>query len=279
MSAGDVHYPPPAPHKPQQWAPALHLQVPVGNPSSFPSPVSPSSALSEPAQYPPWCQPPSSSDGPGGPLALNMSGLSVASASAPSSSSSVHPPTLPSSASTMSPITPISPAQHPFGAPQPIPPQFTFTSGDEPQYDHHGRRLDGRASAGSDKSVPKKRSFTQGGPTLSPMDEYDGPHASSNGSSNGMLDVGPPGSYDDTDMSYSGQSPVDEHSSGEGDDAIKGYDAQPSAQAGIPPGSINIFGKPAGTNNFVTKLYQWVPRGCALMGSDVLRVARCARLE
>ncbi|EIN06203.1 hypothetical protein PUNSTDRAFT_91010 [Punctularia strigosozonata HHB-11173 SS5] len=268
MSSGDVHYAPSS-SKPQQWTPALHLQVPVANQSSFPSPVSPSSTLSEPNQYPPWYQPPpgattsSTQDGPG-PLSLNMSGLSV-NASSSNNVSPVHPSALPSSASTMSPITPISPAQHPFGAHhQPIPPQFTFTHGDDPQpqYDVHGRRLEssGRSSASSsDKSssIPKKRSFTHNsGPNLSPMEEYDNPAT--------MMDINGSGSYDEAEMGgypHMDASPVDEHSSGEQEDHVKGFDGASGAsgsQSGIPPGSINIFGKPAGTNNFVTKLYQMI---------------------
>lgn len=81
--------------------------------------------------------------------------------------------------------------------------------------------------------------------------------------------------YDEVDMAYGGLdaegSPVDGSTSGgEQDDHQKPMEGQvPSNASATPtvPGQVNVMGKPLGTNNFVTKLYQYV---------SPLSVMRCA---
>ncbi|KZT20970.1 hypothetical protein NEOLEDRAFT_805512 [Neolentinus lepideus HHB14362 ss-1] len=207
----------------QQWGPApqLHLQVPQSLASStFPSPVSPSPSL----EYPPYYHPhPPHHDGAA--LSLNLSGLSVAS---PTTISPIHPSPHPSS-STLSPITPLTPPTHSYLAAQHTPHQFSFAP-PPAQYDYRGSS---RSSSCSEKSVPRKRSFS-----TTPLATIDADYP-----------------FDDAYAAVDG-SPVDgSTSSGEMDEKSALHD-KPGAYAGIPPGSINILGKPAGTNNFVTKLYQ-----------------------
>ena len=70
--------------------------------------------------------------------------------------------------------------------------------------------------------------------------------------------------YDEVDMSYPGLdaegSPVDGSTSGgEQDDQLKPLDSQmSSSNLSSLNASVNVLGKPLGTNNFVTKLYQYV---------------------
>ena len=71
--------------------------------------------------------------------------------------------------------------------------------------------------------------------------------------------------YDEVDMSYNleaDQSPVDGSTSGgEQDDQLKpldGHMGQGVSNGHNAASSMNIIGKPMGTNNFVTKLYQCV---------------------
>ena len=249
--------------------------------SSYPSPSSASSG----DQYPYYTQPPpppmnvhqsqvpvSDSHPDRAALSLNLSSLSVASPTNMSPiNPSPHPSTQPSS--HVSPITPISPSAaglhahhaHHHGALQP---PFTFAPPAGPdhgvrydeQYDYAGRRLtSSRSSSSSDKSVPRKRSFPTVPALSTNVEEPYGDHP---------MDASP---YDEVDMGYGGLeaegSPVDGSTSGgEQDDQLKPLEAPQSSQgsAGLSSGAhggipqVGMLGKPLGTNNFVTKLYQYV---------------------
>lgn len=135
---------------------------------------------------------------------------------------------------------------------------------DDPQYDYaSGRRLtSSRSSSSSEKSVPRKRSFTTGTPLATSVEESAATPVSGNyDHSNTPMDTSP---YDEVDMSYGGLdaegSPVDGSTSGgEQDDQLKPLDSQMSASnMSSLNASVNVLGKPLGTNNFVTKLYQYV---------------------
>ncbi|TFY50280.1 hypothetical protein EVJ58_g11113 [Rhodofomes roseus] len=181
---------------------------------------------------------------------------------------SPHPSTQPSS--HVSPITPISPSAaaglhahhaHHHG----LQPPFTFAPPgdhaavryDEP-YDYAGRRLtSSRSSSSSDKSVPRKRSFPTVPALSTNIEEPYGDHS---------MDASP---YDEVDMNYGGLegSPVDGSTSGgEQDDHMKSFETSSSQQGNpnLPPSThgsmpqVGMLGKPLGTNNFVTKLYQMI---------------------
>ena len=108
--------------------------------------------------------------------------------------------------------------------------------------------------------MPRKRSFTGGNPLAPSVEESAATPVSGNYDHSNNMDTSP---YDEVEMSYSGMdqesSPVDGSTSGgEQDDQLKPLDG--SMGSGTHPGasSMNVIGKPLGTNNFVTKLYQWV---------------------
>lgn len=265
----------------QQWSagPHLpHLLQPGHGQSPFSSPATPSSQLAE-HQYPSYYHnQPSLGDNSlertSSSLSLNLSSLSVTS---PTNLSPINGSSHPSSASTLSPVTPLSPTsasttpqQHAF------PPHhhrhmptFAYAPPDQgvrydqhydAQYDPNSRRptASSRSSSSSEKSVPRKRSFTAATPLAISVEE----HLYENGV--GALDLNTPASYDDVDMGYgldSHGSPVDgSTSSGEHEDQLKPLDSHLSSSTGtmpgMPQGSVNILGKANGTNNFVTKLYQ-----------------------
>lgn len=282
-----------------QWPQAPHLLPPTHNQSSFPSPSSPSTSLGD-QHYPPY-YPQSQQQSDTGmvdrsstALSLNLSSLSVTS---PTNLSPIHPS--PHPGSHMSPLTPISPSNassmHHQNALSPhhhhhhhthIHPQqqqqqpFQFTPPeqgggvryDDPHYESYGsgstRRLtSSRSSSSSEKSVPRKRSFTttSGTPLPNAVNEENAPTPVSGNydHSNTNMDTSP---YDEVDMTYGGLdaegSPVDGSTSGgEQDDHTKPMEGQvPSNASATPtvPGQVNVMGKPLGTNNFVTKLYQYV---------------------
>ncbi|KAH8093236.1 HSF-type DNA-binding-domain-containing protein [Cristinia sonorae] len=210
-------------------------------------------------------------------LSLNLSSLSVAS---PTNLSPVHPS--PHPGSHISPITPISPSNaglhsqhslsphhashhHPHMQQQPF--QFSPPDQgvryDDPQYDYNGRRLtSSRSSSSSEKSVPRKRSFTTGTPLATSVEESAAtPVSGSYDHSSTPMDTSP---YDEVDMAYGGLdaegSPVDGSTSGgEQDDQLKPLDSQmSSSNLASLNASVNVLGKPLGTNNFVTKLYQMI---------------------
>ncbi|KAF7794975.1 hypothetical protein EIP86_006118 [Pleurotus ostreatoroseus] len=270
-----------------QWPQPPHLLPPPHNHSSFPSPSSPSSSLSE-HHYPPYYQQQQTQNNSSSTsmndsamvdsrsstsLSLNLSSLSVTS---PTNLSPIHP--------SVSPITPISPSNagltqnslsphhHPHHHHPHVQQPFQFVPPDQnvryddAQYDYNSsRRLtSSRSSSSSEKSVPRKRSFTAGNPLPPSVEEsaatpvsgqYD--HAAN------AMDTSP---YDEVEMQYPGMdaegSPVEGSTSGgEQDDQLKPLDAHmgqslPNAHTGSS--SMNVIGKPLGTNNFVTKLYQMI---------------------
>ena len=265
----------------QQWSQQSpsHLLPPPQNQSSFPSPSSPASSLSE-QPYSSYFSPSSQqsgqsamsdslSDRPGDKtaLSLNLSSLSVTS---PTNLSPINPSPHPSThaSSHVSPITPISPSgnslaahHHPHHAHHPhIQPTFQFAVPDgqgvryDEHYDSYGKRLtSSRSSSSSEKSVPRKRSYTTLAPLSTSVEEsYD-------------MGDNPSSAYlDDMEMSYNVDpeaSPIDgSNSGGEQDEQMKPMEGQvptPSTtlHAGAPP-SLGVLNKPLGTNNFVTKLYQ-----------------------
>jgi hypothetical protein len=89
------------------------------------------------------------------------------------------------------------------------------------------------------------------------------------------MDIHTPASYDEVEMGYPSSldpngSPIDE-TSDEQDDLLKPLDSQVASPTSHVPsslqtngGGMNVIGKPIGTNNFVTKLYQQVEVLCAL---------------
>ena len=83
------------------------------------------------------------------------------------------------------------------------------------------------------------------------------------------MDIHTPASYDEVEMGYPssldpGGSPIDEEgTSDEQDDHLKPLDSQTASPTSHVASSLqtngsgmNVIGKPIGTNNFVTKLYQ-----------------------
>ncbi|KAH9945739.1 HSF-type DNA-binding-domain-containing protein [Amylocystis lapponica] len=280
----DAHYPQ---QQGQQWQQAPHLLPPANHQASFPSPSSPASSLGE-HHYPPFYQPQSGQAGipdsvvervvDRSSLSLNLSSLSVTS---PTNLSPINPSPHPSSgahASThVSPITPISPsnaglhhqlsaAHHHHAAAhnqhlQQQPFQFAAPDQgvryDDGHYDYSGRRLtSSRSSSSSEKSVPRKRSFTTVTPLATSVEETTYDH------SNSAMDTSP---YDEVDMTYGGMdaegSPVDGSTSGgEQEDQLRPLEGPLSSVNGTHTGmpSLNLLGKPLGTNNFVTKLYQMI---------------------
>jgi hypothetical protein len=220
-------------------------------------------------------------------LSLNLSSLSVTS---PTNLSPINPSPLTSTATSgVSPITPLSPGHHtPFGAhhhtqfhsghQQQPPSQFSFGPPDnqggvrfesDPTHnDLTARRvcLSSRSSSSSDKSVPRKRSFTAGTSLPANVEErmFD--------ALGQPMDIHTPASYDEVEMGYPSSldpngSPIDEATSDEQDDHLKPLDGQMTSPTSHVPsslqsngGGMNVIGKPIGTNNFVTKLYQRVKR-------------------
>ncbi|KAJ3472954.1 hypothetical protein NLI96_g13189 [Meripilus lineatus] len=70
--------------------------------------------------------------------------------------------------------------------------------------------------------------------------------------------------YDEVDMAYNGldaeNSPIDDSvSGGEQDDQLKPLEGTMSPPVSVPMApAVSVLGKPLGTNNFVTKLYQMI---------------------
>ncbi|GBE89440.1 predicted protein [Sparassis crispa] len=240
-------------HQPPWSQQSSHLLHPIHTQqSAFPSPSSPTTSLSD-HHYPPFYSQQQSHSGEGlgdrvvdrshTALSLNLSSLTVAS---PTSLSPVGPHS--STHAHVSPITPISPAGAIMHTHQQLSAQhahlqpFQFSPDHDSAYDYGApRRLtSSRSSSSSDRSVPRKRSFTT--PLATSVEEpYE--HAS----------------YEDVDMGYALDpegSPVDGSTSGgEQDDQLK-----PLSSTSAPGStmSLTLLGKPLGTNNFVTKLYQMI---------------------
>jgi hypothetical protein len=80
------------------------------------------------------------------------------------------------------------------------------------------------------------------------------------------MDIHTPASYDEVEMGYPSSldpsgSPIDEATSDEQDDHLKPLDSQMASPTShvsscLQTNGMNVIGKPIGTNNFVTKLYQ-----------------------
>ncbi|KAI0765634.1 HSF-type DNA-binding-domain-containing protein [Trametes elegans] len=290
MSSQDAPYSQQQPQsqQSQQWSQQSpsHLLPPPQPQSSFPSPSSPASSLSEQPYQSYFHQhsaphsgqssiSDSLADRPGDKtaLSLNLSSLTVTS---PTNLSPINPSPHPSThaSSHVSPITPISPSggllghHHPQHHPH-IQQPFQFAAPDQgvryddAHYDSYGgpkRLTSSRSSSSSEKSVPRKRSYTTLAPLTTSVEEtaYD------------MGDA-PPGSamYDDVDIGYGAMdtegSPIDgSNSGGEQDEHLKPMEGQvptgagSTLHAGAPPPSLGVLNKPLGTNNFVTKLYQMI---------------------
>lgn len=159
-------------------------------------------------------------------LSLNLSSLSVAS---PNNLSPIGNAS--TATSGMSPVTPISPAQTPFAHhymayPPPQPPQASLNDDRS------------RSSSISEKSsVPRKRSFSAATPLAPPPPHHQ--------------------YADEVDMNGS---PIDGSDSGQ-DDHMRGVvePTPPPSSHSIQQASMGVIGsKPMTTNNFVTKLYQYV---------------------
>ncbi|TFY78641.1 hypothetical protein EWM64_g5372 [Hericium alpestre] len=291
----------PPSQQPPSWPSAPHLLQPGHAQPGYPPPPSgpgggQPSLGGEHQHYPGYYQgsaPPPIPEGAmmerGTSLSLNLSSLSVAS---PTNLSPINQsPHTSTATSGLSPITPISPSnpaiqgQNPFGAhqhPPSHPPygqhpppgsqhQFSFAPPDQsqgiryedPNYDISRRMgLSSRSSSSSEKSVPRKRSFTAGPLPIPPNIEEANMFDASGTSM--QLD-NPAEAYDEVDMGYPSVdpngSPIDgSTSSGEQDDQLKPLIDTPTAQSqhAMQASSMSIIGKPMGTNNFVTKLYQMI---------------------
>ncbi|KAI8985664.1 HSF-type DNA-binding-domain-containing protein [Trametes punicea] len=220
-------------------------------------------------------------------LSLNLSSLTVTS---PTNLSPINPSPHPSThaSSHVSPITPISPSggpgnlvghHHPQHHPHHPHPHihqqqpFQFAAPDQgiryedAHYDSYGskRLTSSRSSSSSEKSVPRKRSYTTLAPLTTSVEETPYDLSSEN-----------PGSamYDEVDMGYGAMdtegSPIDgSNSGGEQDEQMKPMEGQAPTSAGAnsalhtgngagAPPSLGVLNKPLGTNNFVTKLYQMI---------------------
>ncbi|KAI0630648.1 HSF-type DNA-binding-domain-containing protein [Trametes polyzona] len=209
-------------------------------------------------------------------LSLNLSSLTVTS---PTNLSPINPSPHPSThaSSHVSPITPISPSGglvghhgHPHHPHHPhIQQPFQFAPPDQgvryddAHYDTYGakRLTSSRSSSSSEKSVPRKRSYTTLAPLATSVEETAYDMGENPGS----------GMYDEVDMGYGAMdtegSPIDgSNSGGEQDEQLKPMEGQMStggggslhAGGGGAPPSLGVLNKPLGTNNFVTKLYQMI---------------------
>lgn len=231
-----------------------------------------------------------------GQLSLNISSLSVTSPSNLSPiTPSPHPST---ASTTLSPITPLSPsttnmtpqqhafthrahAAHQVGAPVAsmfayVPPgDHTGAPGsgfDMPMHASHAPQAhaphrstapSSRSSSSSGKSIPRKRSFTGAAARLPIAMEESIYEPDMSGSMNAPLDL-TPGPYDDIDVGYpidSQGSPIEGSSSGgEHDEIFNSLGPQvTTGNTNDIAQSIGLMNsKPSGSNNFVSKLYQYV---------------------
>ncbi|KIJ55588.1 hypothetical protein M422DRAFT_199869 [Sphaerobolus stellatus SS14] len=269
-----------------QWNP--HLLPPSSSHSPYPSPTTavppsfPDSSFYHHAQSAPASVPRPSSG-----LSLNISSLSVASSS------------VPSTAGAMSPVTPLSPTAsshlasqgHPGGyaiQQQHHPNTFRFAPPDlvnyessTPQQQFDPRRPPGSSrSSSSEKSVPRKRSITNAAPSMLNVEEED----------TDILDDAQ-GSIDDSDMCYgagvesSSPGSADEYRLMEGQMGAPAQQSNPQAPSQPPP-AFGVLGKTGASNNFVAKLYQmindsksaqfitWTELGTSFMVSNVGEFSR-----
>lgn len=289
MDHAASHYahqmPPPDAHYAQQqqhWSPAPHLLPPSHGASPYHSPAAaPPTQLADQQQaFPHFFHAPGPSPTAAhglersSSLSLNLSALSVTS---PTNLSPINPSPHPSS-TNLSPVTPISPIamsttpqQHVFVSP-PLAqahrnvPSFAYPPVDQPlRYDHAQYDLAptrpptrSRSSSSSDKSVPRKRSFS-GAVTPMAVNMEESVYESAGPS----LDLSTPASFDEVEMGYVGldaqNSPIDGSSSGgeQEDHFGKPSEHLAGSLAGLHAQNAANQAKTTGTNNFVTKLYQY----------------------
>jgi hypothetical protein len=130
---------------------------------------------------------------------------------------------------------------------------------DQGQFDVNGMQrstTSSRSSSSSEKSIPRKRSFTSGSAPLPvSMEENVYENVAT------PMELNTPASYEEVEMGYAGMdsqgSPVEGNSSGgEPDDPFKQMGQMASGNTSDIAQTVGIPGKTTGTNNFVTKLYQ-----------------------
>lgn len=133
---------------------------------------------------------------------------------------------------------------------------------DHGTYDIHMHRstTSSRSSSSSEKSIPRKRSFTGGSGPLPVSVQEESVYESSG--MQGSLEL-TPASFEELDQAYGGVeshgSPIEGGSSsgGEHEDPFKGLGHQITTGTTTDIAqAVNMIGKSTGTNNFVTKLYQ-----------------------
>ncbi|KAI5123208.1 hypothetical protein M0805_003974 [Coniferiporia weirii] len=281
-----------------QWPNAPHLLQPVtGSPFHSPSTSSPNLVDQSYPAFFHGQQVNDGRLERSGSLSLNISSLTVTSPTNLSPiTPSPHPSTASTTLSPITPLSPstanTTPQQHAFSAPGhrhpqsqghhhghhghhthgPIPSMFAYGP-PEPgvRYEHsagpfeialHRSTASSRSSSSSGKSIPRKRSFT-GSTAHLPMAVEENVYESNAGDVSASLEL-TPASFEEVDMGYpsleSQGSPVDGSSSGgEHEDPFKalGHHLSAGHNADMAQ-SGGIIGKPSGTNNFVSKLYQMI---------------------
>lgn len=228
--------------------------------SGFSSPVSPSPGY----YYTPNQQSPSTESRPtSSNLTLNLSSLSV------TSPINLH--------HGVSPITPVSPPNFSPAHLSPQPPfQFNFESEDSSLLLAQRRPSTGSSSSelAVEKSVPRKRSLTNTAPppthhTHAHSHSYGGhvlPHPIITTTASSPPSISEPSSQGPlTPASSQPHNQIDINATYEDPDGVAAYsmpDHADSDDEGIKSSaagpSLGIIGKPMGTNNFVTKLYQMI---------------------
>jgi hypothetical protein len=282
-----------SPQQRAHWPPQLLTAQPGPQQSPFPSPVSPSPYYYTPSQQSPQSESrPTSSN-----LTLNLSTLSVTSPTNLSpinppfhSHHHGHHHSQSSGNLSVSPITPVSPFSPSHLSPQPSF-QFNFDSSDTPATDSSLLLAQRRPSTGShsassselgvEKSVPRKRSLTNTASAPAPSvhhghsHSYGGhahvlPHPIITTTASSPPPLSEPSSQGPLTPASSqppAQIDINAHNSPYDDpDGVAGYsmadqgesDDDSGKASAITGPTVGVIGKPMGTNNFVTKLYQCV---------------------
>lgn len=244
-------------------------QWPQPTTSGFSSPVSPSPGY----YYTPSQQSPSSDSRPtSSNLTLNLSSLSVTS---PINLHHSHP--------GISPITPVSPPNFSPAHLSPQPPfQFNFDSTEDSSLllaqrrPSTGSHSTSSSELGVEKSVPRKRSLTNTAPppthhTHAHSHSYGGhthvlPHPIITTTASSPPPLSEPSSQGPlTPASSQPPNQIDINATYDDPDGVAGYsmaDQDSEDEGGGKPNatgpSLGVIGKPMGTNNFVTKLYQMI---------------------
>lgn len=253
---------------PRQWSSTTS--------TGFSSPVSPSPGYYyTPNQQQSPSRPTSSN------LTLNLSSLSV--------SSHLH--------HGVSPITPVSPPNFSPAHLSPQPPTFQFNF--EPTDDSSLLLAQRRPSTGShstssselavEKSVPRKRSLTNTAPppptnhSHGHSHSYGGhvlPHPIITTTASSPPPISEPSSQGPlTPASSQPSNQIDINATYDDPDGITGYsmpdqaDTDDEGQKSSATGpSLGVIGKPMGTNNFVTKLYQCVQLTLSYLSFNIYRM-------